>query len=1177
MKKWTSLLLIFTLIFSSLFSTSPLLVSAAEQPSSITVAEALATPQRTEVTMTGYIVAGFNGQYAVEVADSTEATESIIVKLESDQRSQFSPENNPDALHQQIVVTGTRDVYSNQESIEYVSSISFVQDTTPDDPTEGDTITIAQAREVAAGQTVTVQGIITANGSKTFIQDDTAGINLYSPASSTSLSVGDLVKVTGEREDYNGLQEISNYTVEVLSSGESITPQTVTIDQINEEVEGELIRLENVTIGPINTNENTFLEDGNGNSIAIYQIPSLANISTGDVVNVTAIGSEFNGTYQLHVENAEDVEFVSEGSDDNGDPNTYEATVTSVVDGDTIHFEPAIYGSDTVRYVNIDTPETFHLSSYHNNLINTDPDHAQKYHGELAKEHLKSLLQPGDEITLKVGEEVTDDYGRVLAQVIRKTDGLNTNLEMVKQGFASTYFIWPAGDMETYSQFQAAVKQAKDNSLGIWSETNTDVLELPFVFRARYDGSGLSRYVGNSETKQYYEPENWASVPVEKRIFFSEEEAIANGYTPAFERNSKIADARYAPVGNSVSVSGIVTYISESNYYIQDETAGIIVRSSHLDAEVGDLVTANGSTSEYQGMLQVVTEDVELTKQDVGEPSPNYIQATDLRESTEGTLVALENVTVESVDNNHNYAAKDGYGNSFLIDSDSDLVETGKIYDTIIGVVDYNSNEFKLLPRSSEDIIADIPVRTIAEARAAELDTKVQIEGIVTAINGQNYYVQDDTAGIVVRVEEPGFTAEIGDKIRAKARTEEYFGLLEMIPTLNNVSVVEAGIGTPEPKLITSSDMNEELEGQLVVMKNVTVNAADDHGNYQASDAQGSLVIDNDEKFIKTGTTYEQIIGVLDYNYDEYKIMPRSVEDVTVKQVEPDLSTIADARNAEQNSRVKVEGIVTAVFDGMAYIQDESAGIALYGSEVAANVGDKVQVIGNTKEYYGLSEIVDFEVDVLEEGVGTPDAKRVTSTDLGESLEGQLVTVTMVTIDSEAGHGEYLASDETGEFVLDNNSFVEIGKTYESITGVITYDFGAYKLIPRTEADVVAYTPAPEQMLLDTLLSGDKSKAKEVAAGFIELVESDTLTNTEVSELIEEALLAHSAQDYRTKFTIKRVSLQVEILLALVERDFRFSMIESIINYQAEKRFARIIERDIYEILEVGQKGSLVG
>lgn len=84
MKKWTSLLLTFALIFSNFFTAAPMFASAAEQTNVISVTDALATPQGTEVTMTGYIVAGFNGQYAVEVADSTDSTTTIVVKLETD-------------------------------------------------------------------------------------------------------------------------------------------------------------------------------------------------------------------------------------------------------------------------------------------------------------------------------------------------------------------------------------------------------------------------------------------------------------------------------------------------------------------------------------------------------------------------------------------------------------------------------------------------------------------------------------------------------------------------------------------------------------------------------------------------------------------------------------------------------------------------------------------------------------------------------------------------------------------------------------------------------------------------------------------------------------------------------------------------------------------------------------
>src|SRR5699024_7213772 len=80
-----------------------------------------------------------------------------------------------------------------------------------------------------------------------------------------------------------------------------------------------------------------------------------------------------------------------------------------------------------------------------------------------------------------------------------------------------------------------AVKSAKDAGLGIWNPDNP-LIELPFVFRANDDQKGFSKYVGNSGTMEYVLPENWADVPVDKRVFFWDEATAQDyGYTFAGE------------------------------------------------------------------------------------------------------------------------------------------------------------------------------------------------------------------------------------------------------------------------------------------------------------------------------------------------------------------------------------------------------------------------------------------------------------------------------------------------------------------------------------------------------------------------------------------------------------------------------------------------------------------
>ncbi len=269
------------------------------------------------------------------------------------------------------------------------------------------------------------------------------------------------------------------------------------------------------------------------------------------------------------------------------------------MDGDTIHLDTPVLGATKVRYVNIDTPETYH--SPKNEL-----DQNQLDHGNAAKVYLNSLLQPGDEVIVKVGEEATDDYGRLLAQIIRKSDGLNTNLEMVQQGYASTYFLWPIGDESDYEMYQSAVKKAKDAGIGIWNPENP-LLELPFEFRAREQGKGLLRYVGNSQTKEYVAPKNFEEVPVEKRIFFaSAQEAEANGYTAADgqeEGNLKVQLLGVNDLHGKIDVTGTIdgTNFGRMDYlatYLREREA---TNPNTLLVHAGDMV---GGSSPVSALLQ---------------------------------------------------------------------------------------------------------------------------------------------------------------------------------------------------------------------------------------------------------------------------------------------------------------------------------------------------------------------------------------------------------------------------------------------------------------------------------------------------------------------------------------------------------------------------------------------
>ncbi|MGN7470829.1 chitobiase/beta-hexosaminidase C-terminal domain-containing protein [Brevibacillus sp. SAFN-007a] len=176
----------------------------------------------------------------------------------------------------------------------------------------------------------------------------------------------------------------------------------------------------------------------------------------------------------------------------------------------------------------------------------------------------------------------------------------------------------------------------------------------------------------------------------------------------------------------------------------------------------------------------------------------------------------------------------------------------------------------------------------IAEARALAPGTTASVAGIVTAIfeaGGQNnVYLQDETAGLVLRG--PGLAANIavGDNIRATGKRNDYYGLEQLEVAADDVTVVEKQAGVPTPRLVTSEHFaahaGEAIEGQLVTVRNVTVQSVQ-NGNYTLQDEQGRFLSRPPVTLpLEPGTTYARITGVVNYDFNEYKLVPRTLADL---------------------------------------------------------------------------------------------------------------------------------------------------------------------------------------------------------------------------------------------------------------------------------------------------------
>lgn len=565
---------------------------------------------------------------------------------------------------------------------------------------------------------------------------------------------------------------------------------------------------------------------------------------------------------------------------------------------------------------------------------------------------------------------------------------------------------------------------------------------------------------------------------------------------------STIADARTAPKGTTVKVQGTATAAFEAggqiNLFIQDGTAGVIVRASGLTAEPGDEVIAEGKLGDYYGMQQIeaTATSVEISEEDKGIPSPTSLVSTDLSaengEAHEGTFVEFKDVTIDSKDSNGNFTATDSKGEFIIKPNDGTMLEVGKTYEILRGVVDYNFNEYKLVPRNTTDVI--------------------ETAFSVTA---------DPASGSVVE----------GTKVTLQTATEG--GSIHY--TTDGTDPTSASPEYTEPLELTSD---------------VTIKAV--------------VVKDGETSKVSTYT---------------YKIL-KSADGLSIHDIQGDSHTSPYENMTVSN----VEGIVTAKAGSNAFYMQEvtpddnvatSEGIYVYAKGSSINVGDKVTVAGQVKEWRedGYSDAKDLlttqitasAVSVESSGNTVPAAivmgeDRIPPTkvveddemktfdpetdglDFYESLEGMLVEIPDATITGPVKYDELPVVVNTSDDQLRTraggllispedynpermlidvdgiNINVKTGDTLNgSVTGNVSYDYSNFKIRPTgdfpevidggTVREVTGITPVKEDLTIasyniENFYAGiDQSKVDKIAESIVKNLKTpDIVSLVEVQD-----------------------------------------------------------------------------
>lgn len=225
-----------------------------------------------------------------------------------------------------------------------------------------------------------------------------------------------------------------------------------------------------------------------------------------------------------------------------------------------------------------------------------------------------------------------------------------------------------------------------------------------------------------------------------------------------------------------------------------------------------------------------------------------------------------------------------------------------EVTQSVVCANDNNASEFIISVRSTSGNIglqvdyivvttSDIPTVTINQiqnsAGASPLEgTTVLTGGIVSAViptGGNNgFFIQDNEGaynGVFVFTDA---AVTVGDSVTFIGNVVEFFNMTQ-ISGIAGLTIVSSGNTPYAPAQITTAQVNSEAyEGVLVRVSNATCTDANSgFGQWIVNDGSGSALVNPAiyEATRTQGTAYN-VTGPVFYSFNEFKILPRSGNDV---------------------------------------------------------------------------------------------------------------------------------------------------------------------------------------------------------------------------------------------------------------------------------------------------------
>ncbi|MFL2588897.1 MAG: choice-of-anchor J domain-containing protein [Parvicellaceae bacterium] len=195
---------------------------------------------------------------------------------------------------------------------------------------------------------------------------------------------------------------------------------------------------------------------------------------------------------------------------------------------------------------------------------------------------------------------------------------------------------------------------------------------------------------------------------------------------------------------------------------------------------------------------------------------------------------------------------------------------------------------------------------------------------------------------------------------------------------------------------------------------------------------------------------------------------PPGIDTVSIYDIQFNNNT--NGASNYEGSQVYTGGIVTAVRDDSSFYLTSGSGawtgVYVYSNDYLLFEGDSVVLDAEVDEYYELTELKNVNnLQVISTGnIFSPNYCNTAAAD-SEEFEGCFVEVSNAICNNDnAGFGEWIVNDGSGDLIIDDlfYAFTPILNQSYTVRGVVTFSYGAFKLLPRNGSDVAGFISVNE-------------------------------------------------------------------------------------------------------------------